>query len=555
MRIIKPVFGQDEATLAADSANFNQHQNTFNAFGNVVINQNNSTQVYADLLDYDGNKKIALLTNNVRLVDKDATLTTDHLTYNTATKIGTYLNGGKITDTKNILTSTTGYYFTNTGDAYFKHNVVLTSPEVVIKSDTLRYNSRSKIAYFYGPTRIYGKDDTLYTENGSYNTITEQAFFGKNNLYTQGTKSLQGDSLFFDRKKGYGRAINNITFTDEAQKTTLKGNLGIYRKNDESILATKNAYVVLRTQSNSKVDSIWMTADTLFSKVVLSRTIQAFKPPQQKQDSEVDDNTTKNVDDGPEIKTPKEIVSTNTLSSTQNITNSNTTTLNSPNSTPDTTKTRLIFAYHKAKIFKSDLQAKMDSIFFSSKDSVIRCYKNPMIWSQGSQFSADTIYLQLKHQQLHNILLHRNAFIVNNSIDIDSTKFNQVKGKVISGYFKNNKLHSTFVDGNAESVYYLKEEGKTTFSGMNKMISSRIKVVFENGELQKILFIRKPEGTYYPIGDIFEEDTILPGFIWKPKERPKSKEEIIPTLAKPKADPAPKKTPNKAIPRKKHLKK
>jgi len=170
MRVIKPVFEQEESTLSADSANFNQDKNTFDAFGHVIITQNDGTVVYADLLNFDGNTKMALLTNNVRLVDKDkATLSTTYLTYNTGTKIGTYTSGGKIVDPKNVLTSVTGYYYANTHDAYFKNNVVLTSTDVVIKSDTLRYNSESKIAYFYGPTHIYGKEDTLYTENA--NTI------------------------------------------------------------------------------------------------------------------------------------------------------------------------------------------------------------------------------------------------------------------------------------------------------------------------------------------------------------------------------------------------
>lgn len=59
--------------------------------------------------------------------------------------------------------------------------------------------------------------DTLYTENGLYNTVTEQAYFGKN-LYKQGTKSLKGDSLFYDRLKGYGRAVKNVLFDDKEQK-------------------------------------------------------------------------------------------------------------------------------------------------------------------------------------------------------------------------------------------------------------------------------------------------------------------------------------------------
>src|SRR5262249_41051734 len=63
----------------------------------------------------------------------------------------------------------------------------------------------------------------------------------------------------------------------------------------------------------------------------------------------------------------------------------------------DTSRIRILFGHHNAKLYKSDLQAKADSIFYSSSDSTIRCYVNPIIWSQGSQMTGDTIYLQLKN--------------------------------------------------------------------------------------------------------------------------------------------------------------
>jgi lipopolysaccharide export system protein LptA len=658
VRIIKPIFSHEGSTLAADSANFNQGQNTFDAFGNVVITQSNGTTVYSDLLNYSGNTKLAILTRNVRLVDGDATLTTDFLTYNMGTKIGTYTGGGKIVNAQNTVTSTRGYYFANSRDAYFRNNVVVNSPEALIKSDTLKYNTTSKIAYFYGPTNIYGKDDTLYTENGQYDTSNDQARFGKKNLYTQGSKSLKGDSLFYDRKAGYGRAIKNITFVDAAEKVTFKGDMGVYRKADQSIVATQNAYVIITTESDSsKIDSIYMTADTLFSKVVLSRLVQPYRKDELKKDTELDEplidsigaNAKPEADDEkgfvkkapikPKLKAkkgrkdsaepPKDIaakvdsvqtkpvtdsipkkdisVKADSLQTksvtdsipkkdipekadsvqTKSVTDSvpkkdipvkadsvetksvkDSVVILSPVKKPvkeapgsvkpkiskrearknaavkipdkpvvaikdtanlDTSHVRIVMAYHHSKIFKSDLQAKSDSMFFSYGDSTVRCYINPMIWTQGSQLSADTLYLQLKNKKLDNMLLQHNSFIVNTE-EGDSTHFNQVRGKVITGFFKESRLNRLFVDGNAESIYYAKED--SSYSGMNRMVSSRIKVLFENNKLRDIISIRKPEGNFYPMDKIPPDESILKGFIWKPKDRPQSKEEIIPSLRK-----------------------
>ncbi len=602
-RVIGPVFEHDGSTLAADSADVNFETNVFDAFGHVVITQPSGTVIYSDLLNYNGDTKLAILTNNVRMIDKDAVLTTPLLTYNMGSKVGTYTGGGKIVNGQNVLTSKNGYYFESTRDAYFRYNVVLTSPDAVIKTDTLRYNATSKIAYFYGPTNIYGKDDTLYTENGTYNTANDQARFGKRNLYTQGSKSLKGDSLFYDRKAGFGRAIGNITFIDTAEKAELRGGVGVYRKSDESILVTKNPYVVIITQSDSsKVDSIWYTADTLFSKVVYRRDVKPYRKDELKTDKELSIAETKPAAAPPMVaasvaKTdsaalvPKAIQDTSkrikpvltnkpavpppvqkpkTVGNARSGTKTSTPGKSAPgpvkaavkdtgkvnlqasaDSIPlDTARNRIVIAYHNAKIFKSDLQARADSMFFSYSDSTVRCYFNPIVWAQGSQLTGDTIYLQLKDKKLNNMLLQHNSFIVN-SEDKDSTNFNQIKGKVITGYFKDNKLNQLFVDGNAESVYYVKDD--SAYVGLNHQISSRIKMNFADGQLRAINFIRAVQASTKPMDKLTEEDKILKGFIWKPKDRPKSKEEIIPQLAKKEGNPkgpakAPAKTPAKTIP-------
>lgn len=583
-RIIRPVFVQEGSTLAADSADFNQAANTFEAFGHVVITQPSGTVIYSDHLNYNGNTKLAILTQKVRLIDGDATLTTDHLTYNMTTKIGTYIGGGKIVNDKNVLTSKNGYYFEKSRDAYFRYDVVLTTPDALIKTDTLRYNSNSKIAYFYGPTNIYGKDDTLYTENGTYNTNSDQARFGKNNLYTQGSKSLTGDSLFYDRKAGFGRAVGNVFFIDTVEKAQLKGGVGFYRKEDESILVTINPYVVIISESDSaKVDSIWMTADTLFSKVIYNRDLIPYKKEEMIPDKQLggqsdqlpvtqimsddkintraalsDQNlsapdtlkTSVKTKDPDQLIIPpdkeKPIAKSDQTPSSQSrkekkaIKVGNTyekamsdslkgSAITTDSVSRDTAKTRIVIAYHRAKIFKSDLQARADSMFFSYADSTVRCFVNPMIWAQGSQLSGDTVYLQMKNKKMDNMLLQHNSFIVSTE-DADSTNFNQIKGKVITGYFQNNKLNSMFVDGNAESVYYVKED--SSYTGLNHLVSGRLKIMLKDSKLESITAIRSIDASITPMEDIKEEQKVLKGFIWKPRDRPKSKEEIIPQLVK-----------------------
>lgn len=595
LRVIKPVFAQDGTTLSADSAHFNNAANAFDAFGNVVITQSNGTIVYSDELNYNGNTKLALLTGNVRLVDKDATLTTNYLTYNLSTRIGTYTGGGQVNNPPTLITSKNGYYFGTTSDAYFRHDVVVTTPEVLMKTDTLRYNSISKLSYFYGPTNILNKQDksNLYTENGRYNTATDQAWFGKKNLYTEGTKSLKGDSLFYDGKAGFGKAIRNVTFVDTEQKSTLKGNIGVYRKADESALMTGNPYLTMVVEEDSaKVDTIWMTADTLMTKLIFLRDLVPLDGEKLKSDAEVVEedaavivegqsggvivegnppipalapeldtveDSIPSVDPAPEAppkrrffgllkpkkkkepRLPKQeqlersnakIDSALAKSKADSVSASGDSIKNAKTDIKvplDTTRTRIILAYHKVKIFKSDLQSKSDSAFYSYSDSTIRCFQNPIIWTQGSQLSADTIFLQLKDRKLDNMQLKKDGFIV--STENDSLKFNQVKGKKMTGLFRNSRLHRMLVDGNAESIYYTLED--SAYTGLNRTLSGRMRLDFADNKLTDVMLVRKAEGDYFPIDKVPKDKEMLEGFIWKPKERPASKEEIIPSLRNP----------------------
>jgi len=655
-RWYRPVFAHEGSTLAADSADYNQGDNFFDAFGNVVITQPNGTVAYADKLHYTEATRQALLTGNVRLVDREAVLTTNYLTYNMKSKIGTYVGGGQIINGTDTVNSKNGYYFENSQDAYFRHDVIVRTPDVKIYTDTMRYNSGSKMTYFYGPTNIVGGSGTLYTENGDYNTETDFAQFGKNNLYTEGSKFLRGDSLLYDGKSGNGKAIKNVVFIDTSQHIVMYGQLGTYNKPSQTTVMTQNAYIVLATTSDStrvdsippqtdslatlpdtlrrsppnRTDSTYMTADTLLSRIIplkdytyanlnLQRDGGALLDSTEEDNLMIDEvaplmDTVPPVDSVPQVDSVMSVDSTQydkTADSLENITEPSKkdekpkrrglfgwkkrkndkekssipkpdtvqnevipdTTFPTPLDTgriripdtlavsppqfaldtlnipkpgeadsllshatqtalsggidslqTDTAETRIVIAYHHVKIYKSDLQAIADSAYYGYPDSVIRCFGNPMIWSQGSQLTGDTVYLQLVDQKLDNMLLQNHAFIVNTQLD--SSKFNQIKGRRISGFFTDGKLDRVFVDGNAESIYYTVENN--AFSGMARSLSSRIKILFEDNKMTDVISIKQFEDTYYPIGMIPDDKEFLEGFIWKPEFRPKSKEEIIP---------------------------
>ncbi len=785
LKVYKGTFVQKFSVLRSDSAIIYISTNTFDAFGHVVITQGDTLHVYSDKLNYNDNTKIALLTDHVKMVDKDATLTTNILNYNTATKYGTYVEGGKLVNKDNTLTSKNGYYDAKSRDAYFRYNVVTTSPDALIKTDTMRYNSGTRITYFYGPTNIYGKKDkdTLYTENGTYNTKTEVALFGKKNRYSQGTKSLKGDSLMYDKLKGYGKAIKNITFEDTEQKMILKGNLGEYFKGEDKAVITQNPYAILITEQKDtsktdttklakplqkkddlqsvvndvtnmakdaklskqpltlpkglpagkadsmakaiakmpavkntmplvkdikpadaqaalnavqnmsqhkkdsiakaianmpavknamplvtdklkdslrkvalaatapaakntklpvgksvtpvvkdgkpvvgdtakaiiakkdtatrmKQDTMYIGADTLETQVI---TYKALKDLQEKRrmagirDTSIKprkpfvpytsktmptflsvempepifdgynfmhrplftivkpapDTTQKKMELPGDIKLPVSPQATDKLAQATDkqagVKPANKKPEVKPGPKPpatgttvlgksklmadslkakhkadsilkskpqlsDTSRIRILSAHHNVHIFKSDLQGKSDSLFYSSSDSVIRSYVKPMYWTQGAQLSGDTINLQLKNKKADNMDVFPSAFVVYIEAK-DSTHFNQVAGKRMHVYFKDSKVSRATVNSNAETIYYNREKGKVT--KMQHSVSGSINLNMKNGATSNAAFVGMPEHKIYDIKKVKEDDKILKGFIWKPKERPATKEDVI----------------------------
>ncbi|MFI5160526.1 MAG: hypothetical protein ACHQHN_04575 [Sphingobacteriales bacterium] len=110
--------------------------------------------------------------------------------------------------------------------------------------------------------------------------------------------------------------------------------------------------------------------------------------------------------------------------------------------------------------------------------------------------------------------------------------FNQVAGKKMRGFFHNDKLETMFVDGNAETIYFARDSTGKKVTEMQRSLSSRIHITFKDSKVTTLVFMAKPEHRYGPLEKFSEDDKVLKGFIWKPKERPVSKEAIIPSLNK-----------------------
>lgn len=183
---------------------------------------------------------------------------------------------------------------------------------------------------------------------------------------------------------------------------------------------------------------------------------------------------------------------------------------------------RLMRAYHGARIFSKDFQSIADSISYSFRDSVIRFYRSPVLWTDENQLTADSIAIFTKNRKAERLELFSSAFVVQ---QVDTTRFNQIKGRQLTGYFKENKLDNIKVNGNCESVYFLIDGNK--ISGINHSKCARIDALIENSKVTEITDFGNPDGYIDPPEQAIPEDLKLDGFSWLDKLRPKQKSDIF----------------------------
>jgi hypothetical protein len=194
----------------------------------------------------------------------------------------------------------------------------------------------------------------------------------------------------------------------------------------------------------------------------------------------------------------------------------------------DTTPKRIkrgnhLKGYHNVKVYKSDMQAVCDSLFYDNIDSVFYFYTDPVLWVNKVQFSADTILMQMESNRLEKVLLFNNSFIISQN---DSLYYNQTKGKNVTANFRDDAIRSIVIREEGETVYYAQDD-ENAYIGVNDVDCQDMILFFAENALQRIRFEVNPKAVLYPMGQVDHEGLKLDGFRWLEYLQPKSKEDIL----------------------------
>ena len=465
----------DGALIESDLAYFYAKENFFKATGDVVFTQGDSLRMTCNKIEYNGDTKITLAQGDVFLKRPDMSLKTEKLNIDRVKNEAFYNSKGVVIDSSSTLTSNQGVYFINKKKYRFKSNVIIDNPEYEVNSDQLDYYTELNQAYLFGDSKIIGDTYTIKCERGFYDLEREKGVFKKNATLYYDNKIIKGDSLYFESEKNYAAATKNISIVDSINNSIITGHYGEIFKDKDSAIITRRALAINIIDN----DSLFIHADTL-------------------------------VATGPEER-------------------------------------RILRAYYDVRILKSDLRGISDSLYLDESigltkllskplsnqqeqifTEVDRNLNNPVLWFDKSQMSGNQIHLisNTETNKLDSLKILNNVFIIEkDSLSIDG--YNQIKGGILDGNFKEGKLDNIFITKNTEMVYYLYNDEDLQLIGIDKTTCSALKMNFDNGEISNITFLVTPNGDVYPEDELPINERTLKGFTWRKNERPESVNDLF----------------------------
>ena len=463
------------ALIKSDVSYFYPKENFFRANGDVIFTQGDSLKMTCDQIEYDGTSKLAKAWGKVVLERPDMNLKTDTLFLDRANSKAFYNSFGTIEDEKRKLTSIRGIYFMDEKKYRFISRVKIDDPEYLLNSQRLDYYTESDKAFFYGKTTIVGEEYDIYCEKGAYDTQLQRGNFQENAVIFYDNKEIRGDSLYFENEKNYAAATNNISVIDTLNKSVINGHYGEIFKAKDSAIITRRALAVNIIDQ----DSLYIHADTLIAT-------------------------------GP-------------------------------------TEKKILRGYYDVRIFKTDLRGKSDSLHLDQSTGLIKLLKlplsrkenqiltasqknkkNPILWFGRSQMSGDKIFLtsNMETKKLDSLKIIGNSWIIERD-SISDTGFNQIKGGVLDGLFKEGELREIDVSKNTEVVYYMYSDEDNELIGIDKTTCSRLKMVTRENQIEDITFFVSPDGNLFPDKDLPLNERKLEGFIWREDERPDTIQELF----------------------------
>ncbi|WP_460218779.1 OstA-like protein [Psychroserpens sp. MEBiC05023] len=410
--------------------------------------------------------------------------------------------------------------------AFAAGDVVLTEPQSVLTTDTLYFDRTKQQAYYKSKGQVVrDSSGTITSQIGRYYMDTSKYRFLKDVNLVNPEYTLNTNQLDFYSETGHAYMYGPSTIVGDSSKIYCER--GFYDTNNDKGYFIKNSKINYnnreiigdslyfdRNQSFASASNNIKVTDTINNSVIKGHYAEVFRA----KDSVFITKRALAI-------TVQENDSLYIHADTLMVTGK-----------PEHRITR---AYYNAKMYKSDMSGKADSIHADHKSGLTQLInlerfntgdafavkRKPVIWNLGNQMTGDSIHLisNVEKEELDSLKVFKNAFLI--SKDTLGDGYNQIKGQRLIGLFNNNELYNVDIIKNAEIIFYSRDD-KDTLIGINKSKSGSINLKFDEG-YKIITLLNQVDGDIYPESQFPKNARQFRGFDWRGEEQPQSVEDLF----------------------------
>ncbi len=406
--------------------------------------------------------------------------------------------------------SDTLFHYGNQKKSMFRRNVIMIDKNIKLYTDSLDYDMKRNRAYYFNGGKIVDSASTLESEFGHYFTDREVFFFKDSVVVTTEDYQMFTDTLEYHSNSN--KAIFRGPTTVVSDSNKLYAERGWYDTDKDLAHIYQNA----RYTNNSQT----LDCDTLY----YNRKLKYGEAFSNVEINSLEDSITLTSEYAFYNEADESSIATDSATLIQ-YSEADTTYLHADTirSYMDTVGegVRNIYAYYHTQMYSRNVQIRCDSIAFSFRDSIVRLFGKPIIWSDSSQMTAKKIHFRIVDNELENIFMKEDAIIIEEK---DSVHYNQIKGFEITAYLDNHELNKANIDRRSQTIYYLEEDEEIT--SMNKTRCRQMIVYFKDGQASRVVWISEPEGKIIPLKKLNEGNMFFSEFEWLDYLRPKKRSDI-----------------------------
>lgn len=401
-------------------------------------------------------------------------------------------------------------YNGNTKFAYASGDVILKEPNSTLTTETLYFDRNKQQAFYRTGGKVVDTASTLTSNIGRYFAETKRYQFLSNVVLVNPDYTINTNQLDFYTETGHAYLYGPSTIVSET--STVYCERGFYDTRNDKGHFTKNAKIDYENRTVFG-DSIYFDQKTSFASATNNIKIRDTL-----NNSIVRGHYAEVFRDKDSVFITKRAVAITVRDNDSIYIHADTLRITGK---PDH---RILKGFYDARIYKSDMSGKADSIYSDEKSGITKLLRNPIMWSGENQMTGDTIHLLSNTitEKLDTLKVFNNAFLIQK----DSAGFNQVKGDILIGLFTDNELDTININRNAEVIFYTRNENDELV-GINHSRSSSLQLTLKEQEIETIRFIRQADGKLHPVSQFPENSRILRGFNWRGEERLLSKADLF----------------------------